>query len=176
MRDIVHFLQKILYMLLGYILYLFKNYEQGIKYFQKCAELRKNKNIDSLFEDDIGMGFYHLKNFKSAVIHFEKYINRNPDDLVALFYLGVCYSALALTAVTEATEKFRLLTMSEKYIEQAAPFFAPKNWGFYVTLGIIKKLLGKRDEARTCYLKALSIEPKAKMARERLEELEKEHQ
>ena len=172
MKNTSHLFQKILYTLLGHVSYLFKDYKRGIRYFQKCLELRKKKHIDSLYDYDIGFGFYHLKNFKSAVIHFEKYINRKPDDLRALFYLGVSYSQLALTSVTDAEEKFRLLTTAEIYIERTKSYFAPNNWGFYVTLGIIKKLLGKREEARACYLKALAIEPKAQMAKDRLAELE----
>ena len=172
MSSLFKILERTFLSILGSCLYWLNIYEAGIKCFSRCLNITGSYLGHSYYHKRIGFGLVQLHKFEAAIYHFEQRLSANNNDLETLFYLGGCFAQIALTIPKGAEDRNNLLLKAETYIEKSEPEFASWNWGYYVTLGILKKLLGKREEARACYLKALAIEPKAQMAKDRLAELE----
>lgn len=100
-------------------------------------------------------------NFRKAIAWFEKAHETNPNEATFLIYIGV--KLLRLEKYEEAVEVLtKATTCHEGCIDEA----------FY-NLGVVNLIQRNYAEAKSCFEKALELDPKYKEAREQLKDINK---
>ena len=105
--------------------YYSKRYREAIKMFNELLSIDMNNSLSDNCQYWIGECYYSLKDFKKAIIEFEKvftFINSNKDDDAQL-KLGLCYINLR-DKQRARSELNRLLTNypNSEYVEKAKRF------------------------------------------------------
>ncbi|HVU09351.1 MAG TPA: tetratricopeptide repeat protein [Verrucomicrobiae bacterium] len=141
----------------GMVLVQLAQYIKAQKAIQQAIALCPPKALPSVFAQ-MGHLVQAKGNFKEAVIWYRKAVKHKPEDATFHIFLGSNAFKRGLHKQSEKIYR-RALECSKGAIEEA-----------YFNLGGI--LLGKRKyaEAIKCYEKALKIDPKYKIAKERLDD------
>jgi Flp pilus assembly protein TadD len=86
------------------------------------------------------------KDFDGAIVQIKAFLEKNPKDINALYYLGISYSRKKMFA-----EAIPLLTQ----VKEAAPKFPP----VYFELGVCHQQEGDKDKALELFQKNFELDP-----------------
>lgn len=126
-----------------------------IKYFnQGISEVRKSVAIYPEYSDgytQIGVGFYKMNNMDSAAVYFNKGLQYNPNNSVALSNLGAYYFNKG--RYTEAIEIYdKTLRLNPRFVDAM------------VNLGSCYGASGRFNDAVIWFTKAYELDPNNKKA------------
>jgi len=172
-----------------------KNYQQALDKLFEAAEYN-SKNPDVYY--NLGRANYAVKNFDSALNHFNKAMELSTEPKI-LIDIGHVYQDIGDTsrainfyydAFKTAPNNFSVLYILggalcnagfyEKAVEEYSGYIErdPNNSEAYYQLGFVYELMGNKSEAKTYYLKTISMNPQHANAQANLnaiQEKEKNH-
>ncbi|MCX7025410.1 MAG: tetratricopeptide repeat protein [Spirochaetes bacterium] len=129
---------------LGHLHYDFKEYKDALMYWQKMVEMQGD-SVDIRVLTSIGNCYRKLKQFEQGVPHFEKALEKEPNNFYALFGLADCYRGIG--------QQEKSLNYWNRIIEQD-----PRNKVILTRAGDAYRHLGDFKRASEYYERALNIE------------------
>ncbi len=120
-------------------------------HLKKCRDdIEKSTSIKpNLIEADIAMGFYcyyGLRDYKNALIYFERALEKKQDDVDCFFYLSLVYRRMGNWE--------KLATISAEALERN-----PANALFFTNIGLSYDYLHDFEKAIECHNRAIEILP-----------------